>query len=237
MPAGLSPTHLPALLVLLGALPRAGLAQTTERSLDPDRHPDFGIAVRFGTLGIGLEANKLITGHLGARVGANYFKHSTTKTQTDITYDATLKLKAFTALLDFFPARRGAFHLTGGIITNPAKVVATGKPTAAGEFKINGNSYTTAEVGTLRGVGKFPSVSPYVGLGWGTAARKGSHLGFLFDLGAALGKATVSLTSSGAASNPALASDLKAQERKTQHDIEDYTKVYPVLAFGLTYRL
>jgi hypothetical protein len=200
------------------------------------RHADLGVAVRFGSLGFGVEVNKWLTGHVGARVGINYFKVTGTKSQSDISYDASLKLHAFTALVDLFPSSRGTFHLTGGIITDPAKVVATGKPSASGTFEINGTTYTSAQVGTLRGNGSFPSVSPYFGLGWGTAARNGGPIAFLFDLGAAIGKPTITLTSSAAAGNPTLASDLKAQERKTQHDVDKYAKVYPVIAVGLTYR-
>ena len=237
MSTGFASSRLPRLaLLLLSTVPATAAAQTDDPSQSQGRHTDLGIGVRFGSLGFGLEASKLLTGHLGARVGANFFKHTTTKTQSDISYDATLKLKAFTALVDVFPSQRGSFHLTGGLITDPAKVDAVGQPSTAGEFKINGNTYTTAEVGILHGTGKFPGVSPYLGLGWGTPARGAHPLSFLFDLGVALGKAKVNLTSTGAATNPALASDLEAQEKDTQHDIDDYTKVYPVLELGLAYR-
>ena len=219
-----------------GDFPRVGAHRTADRP-DASRYNDIGIAARVSTLGFGLEVNKWITGHLGARVGINYFKLSVTRTESDITYDASLKLHAVTALVDIFPSRRGAFHLTGGIISSPAKVSATGKPTAAGTFKINGNTYNSTDVGTLHGAAGFSSVLPYVGLGWGTAARSGGGpLAFLFDLGVAIGKPTITLTSTGAATNPALASDLKAQQSKTQHDVDKYAKVYPVIAFGLTYR-
>ncbi|HXI19897.1 MAG TPA: hypothetical protein VNH46_02355 [Gemmatimonadales bacterium] len=232
------PSPTPVLLLgVLALTPRTPLCgQDAADRRDANRYNDVGIAARVSTLGFGLEVNKWITGHLGARVGVNYFKLSATRTESDITYDASLKLHAVTALLDIFPSRRGAFHLTGGIISNPAKVSATGKPTAAGDFKINGNTYSSAAVGTLRGTAEFASVLPYLGLGWGTAARSGGPLAFLFDLGVAIGKPTITLTSTGAATNAALASDLKAQEDKTQHDVNKYAKVYPVIAFGLAYR-
>ncbi len=231
--------HLPSLTtvaLLLSAAPGTLFAQGGSPPSGGGGHSDVGIAVRFGTLGLGLEVSKLLTGHIAARVGGNYFKVSTTKDQTNITYDASLKLQAFSALIDLFPGKRGGFHLTAGIMTNPAKVTATGQPTASGTFTINNNTYTTAQVGTLIAEGKFKSVAPYVGIGFGTPARNGGALGFLFDLGAVIGKPTITLSATGAAGNAALASDLQAQVASTQTDVDKYAKVYPVLDFGLIYR-
>lgn len=227
------PCLLPCAAVLLSAaVPIAGTAQDPSA---PARHTDLGIGLRVGTPGFGLEVAKLVSSHLAARVGVNYFKLSTSKTQSDISYDATLKLQGVSAVLDLYPGRRGSFHFTGGLMTNPARVTATGQPTG-GTFKINGNTYTSAQVGTLTGIGKFPGVAPYLGLGFGTPARK-ARLAFLFDLGAAIGKAKITLNATGATSNPQLASDLRAQQDTTQRDIDKYAKVYPVLSFGLAYRM
>lgn len=214
--------------------PTMVLAQGGPQEPGGGGHADAMVALRFGTLGIGLEVNKLLIGHIGARVSGNYFKFSTTKDQSNVTYNASLKLQAFSALIDLYPGNRGSFHFTGGLMTNPAKVTATGTPTSSGTFTLNGNTYTTAQVGTLTGEAKFPSVLPYVGIGFGTPAR-GSAFKFLFDLGAAIGTATVSLGATGAASNPSLAADLKAQQTKTQNDVQKYAKVYPVISFGLGY--
>jgi len=197
---------------------------------------DASVALRLGTLGLGLEVGKLLTNHIAARVGANYFKHNTTKDQTNITYDASLKLQAVSALVDFFPGNRGSFHLTGGIMTDPAKVDGTGKPTSAGTFDINHHAYTSAEVGTLTGKIKFPGVGPYLGIGFGTPARSGGALKVIFDLGAVIGKPKFTLSATGASTDPVLASDLKAQSQSTQDDLNKL-KVYPVLSLGLAYRL
>jgi hypothetical protein len=199
-------------------------------------HADASVALRVSTLGFGVEVSKLLIGHVGVRVGANYFKFDKTRTESNVSYDATLKLQAFSALIDLFPANRGSFHFTGGLMTDPAKVNGTGKPTTSGTFTLNGNTYTTAQVGILTAEVKYPGVVPYVGIGFGTPARSGGALGFLFDLGATIGKATVALDATGAASNPTLAADLQAQEDKTEHDVQKYAKIYPVISFGLAYR-
>ena len=166
----------------------------------------------------------------------NYFSVSKDSlNQTDISYDVKVKLQSFAALLDLYPSARGSFHLTGGVITDPAKVTGTGRPTGNGTFKINNNTYTSAQVGTLSAEAKFASAEPYVGLGFGTAASKHGGLAFAFDLGAAIGKPKISLSSTGAATNPALQSDLNAQIVTTQKDA-DKLVAYPVLTLGLMYR-
>lgn len=199
-------------------------------------HPGLGMSLAFRSslLGFGLEAEKLLGGHIGARVGYSYMSFSANHTQSDISYAASLKISSFEALADFYPGAFKSFHLTGGIATNPLTISGKGV-TNSGSFKINGHSYTADQVGTLSADGKFPSVSPYLGIGTGTPAR-GGPIEFLFDLGAVLGKPTINLGATGAASNPQLASDLQAQSQTTQHDVRKYLKVYPVLSFGIGYR-
>jgi hypothetical protein len=213
----------------------AQLAAQQTSGAPAHQYADVSVGLRFGTPGIGLEVGKLLTSHLSVRVGANYFKINKTKSQSDVTYNASLKLQGLSALLDLYPGSRGGFHFTAGIFTNPLNITGTGQPTG-GTYTINGVSYSSAQVGTLTAVGKFPGVSPYVGLGFGTPARRHGALEFLFDLGAVIGKPTITLSATGAASNAALLSDLQAQVNKTQSDVQKYLKVYPVLSFGLAYR-
>ena len=220
---------------LLGALiaaviPVAAAAQSQSGA-------DATIALRFGTLGIGIEAAKLLSGSVGLRVGGSFLKVSTTGTGSDIDYDIAAKAHAVSALLDLFPRQRGSFHFTGGVVTNPLTVDLTGRPTGSGTFEINGHQYTTAQVGVLSGEAKFAAALPYVGLGFGTPAGKGGRVKFRFDLGAALGKPTITLQSTGAASNAQLRADLAAQQVTTQRDVRKSAKVYPNLSFGLALHL
>ncbi|MES2123614.1 MAG: hypothetical protein V4503_02885 [Gemmatimonadota bacterium] len=222
--------HVEALMLLLAVpavLPAQGAAA---------HGSDISIAVRVSTLGFGAEVSKLVTSHLGVRVGANTYSLTKNVDQSDVTFDAKLKMKALTALVDFYPGNRGSFHLTGGLMTNPVNITAVGQPKANGTFTINDREYTTAEVGTLTGTGEWASALPYVGIGFGTPANSHKGIKFIFDLGAGIGKSTIALTATGAANNAQLQSDLNAQVAKTQKDVDKYAKVYPVLSFGLAYR-
>ena len=231
----------PALLLVCAnslcalAVPATLAAQAGSRPSRTIGYADASIALRFGTLGAGVELSKLLASHLAARVGANYFKYSTNKSQSDISYDATAKLQAVSALFDLYPSARGAFHVTAGVMTNPLTVDATGVPNG-NTFTINDHDYTPTQVGSLVANAKFPGASPYVGLGWGTPARKNGRVRFVFDLGAAIGKAKITLDATGAANNAVLASDLRAQQDKSQSDLDKYGKAYPVIQAGLLFK-
>jgi hypothetical protein len=202
-------------------------------SLESMSPADVSVDLMVGTLGIGLQVAKLVTPHIAGRVAAHYFSLNKTTTQSDVEYTADLKLKSFSALLDFFPSARGAFHLTGGLLSNQTTVDASGNCTTT--VKLNNTSYTCAQVGTLTGSVKFPSAAPYLGLGFGTPAM-GSKFHFLFDLGGAFGTPTLTLNASNSGSTPNLASDVAAQRDKTQTDINKFTKIYPVIEIGLGVR-
>ncbi|MEO8619464.1 MAG: hypothetical protein ABI625_00285 [bacterium] len=196
----------------------------------PSQGSDVSIGVRFGTLGVGPEISKLVTPHVGVRAGINFFSITHTFNESNANVDATLKLKAVTGMVDLYPGARGSFHLTAGVMTNPVTVTGSGTP--SGNITINDHQYTSAQVGTMTATGEWSSALPYLGLGFGTAAASNSGLHFSFDIGAGIGKPTVGLTSTGAASNSALKADLAAQVSTIQNDLP----IYPVLAFGLGYR-
>ncbi len=191
---------------------------------------DVSIGIRFGTLGVGPEISKLVTSHVGLRAGINFFSEDHTFNQSNANVDASLKLKAFTGLVDLYPGARGSMHFTVGVITNPITVTGTGTPT--GDVKINGNEYTPQQLGTLTVTGEWPSASPYVGIGFGTPAASHGALKFVFDLGVAVAKPNLTLSSSNQGSNAMLQSDFAAQTQTIRNDLP----VYPVLNFGLVYR-
>jgi hypothetical protein len=223
-----------ALMVAGAAMPLA--AQDSAAAAGASAHrADVAVALRLSTLGVGLEVGKWLVPHVSVRVGANTGTYNRNgEEKTDITYDIHLKLKAVEALVDLSPGARGNFHFTAGLVTNPMTITGDGQPTASGTFTINNHTYTAAQVGVLTATGKFPGASPYFGIGFGTPARKGGRVKFLFDLGAAIGKPKISLTATNPGNSATLAADLNAQIVDTQKDL-DAIKAYPVLSFGVAY--
>lgn len=217
-----------AILGFASLLPAGLVAQSEAQGTD------LSLAVRFGTLGVGGEISKLVTPHVGIRVSGNYFTYNKSFNNSDVSYDASLKFKAFSGLLDLYPASRGAFRFSAGVMTRPITLTGNGVP-SNGTFQINHHSYTTAQVGTLTETAQWGAALPYVGLGFGTPAAKSAGFGFLFDLGVAIGKPDVTLTATGAGSNSALQSDLTAQIAKQESDANKIP-LYPVLSMGIAYR-
>ena len=194
---------------------------------------DIGIAVRAGTIGVGGEVSKLLTSHVGARVGLNFYTLTDNGQDLgDNKFDIKAELHAFSALIDLYPGARGSFHVTGGLMTTPAKITGTGLGTS---YKFNGNPYTSSTLGAVTVTAQYGSTLPYVGIGFGTAASSHSGLAFVFDLGFAIGKPTLAINGSSVTAGSAADTDIKAEVAKHQSDVNKIPG-YPVLALGLMYR-
>lgn len=196
---------------------------------------DMSIGLRFGTLGVGLEYSALLGDHFGVRVGGNYFSLNQTQTKDNISYDATLKLQAVTGLLDWYPGSRGPFHVSAGVISNPLTFSGIGQPSSNGTISINNTPYTAGQVGTLNASIKYASVLPYFGFGLGTPASKAGGFSVAIDIGAAIGKPTVALSSTNAGSTPGLQANIDAQ-RQTMQDSANKLPVWPAISIGLNWR-
>ena len=204
--------------------------------------PDFGLAVRAGTPGVGLDLDLGLSPSFGVRVGFNGFNINHNVDTSDVNYSGRLKLREVTGLLDWY-VLRGGFHLTAGIASNSTKLDVVGQPSQS-TYTINGNTYSSSQLGSLTGELKFGnSVSPYVGFGWGNPAGENGHVHFLFDVGAIYG-GTPSVTLNaqcGPAAPPGspvcsqAQSDVAAEETKLRHKA-DILQWYPMVSLGIGVR-
>jgi hypothetical protein len=196
---------------------------------------DASVTFRVSTLGLGLELGKQFSSHFAGRLGFNNYSLSRNATYESVPYSAKLKLNSVSALADYYPSEHGSFHLTGGLVIDNNRLSGTGKPSGSETYTINGQTYTVTEVGTLSGSATFNKYVPYFGIGFGRPDTGGSPLRLLLDIGVVLqGKPDLSLTASGAAADPSLASDVQAVREKTQSDLDKF-QVYPVVSVGLAY--
>ncbi len=192
----------------------------------------FGLGVKAGTLGVGIEGTFGLTERLNLRAGVNNYSLTKTETESGITYDADVDLKSVALLVDFHPFA-GTFRLTAGYVNSSNEARLRGTPT--GNVEIGGSTFTPAEVGTLSGSISFKS-GPYVGFGWGNAVAKNGRFGFTFEVGAVLqGKSDVTLASTGGtlSGNPTLETELRQEEQNVKNDLPE---IYPVVSLGLSYR-
>ena len=189
----------------------------------------FGLGVKAGTLGFGVEGTFGLSENLNLRTGINDYSYSQDETEGGIRYDGKLELSTIALLLDWHPFA-GTFRLSAGLMNNKNALRLSATPTA--NQTIGGTSYTPADIGTLSGDVTFKSTAPYAGIGWGNAARRG-RFGGVFEIGAMFqGKPKVSLRASGGLVSQA---DLNAEAQEAQTDLDDF-KIYPVISLGLSYR-
>ncbi len=199
---------------------------------------DTAVTFRVSTLGLGTELSKQVGRRFAGRLSFNDYSYSASSTYQHVAYNANLHLNSFSALGDFYPSARGAFHLTGGLVIDNNKLTGVGTPAGMSgtqTFTLNGHTYTVGQVGSLNGQATFARLAPYLGFGFGNPNAGGSPLRLLLDLGVvAQGKADLSLTATGAAADPSLAADVEAQRRATQSDLNKL-QFFPVVSVGFAY--
>jgi len=189
----------------------------------------FGLGLKAGTLGYGLEGTFSLSEHFNVRAGFNDYSDTASETDGGITYDAKLDLGTVALLLDWHPFA-GTFRVSAGLMKNDNAIGLTATPTS--NQTIGGTTYTPAQIGTLAGDVTFNSTAPYLGIGWGNAARRG-RFGFTAEIGAMFqGSPKVSLRASGGAVSQA---DLTSEAQEAQSDLSDF-KTYPVLSIGFSVR-
>ncbi|MDQ6972186.1 MAG: hypothetical protein Q9M30_06015 [Mariprofundaceae bacterium] len=192
----------------------------------------LAVGAKAGTLGAGVElTTNIVPMLLNGRLQLNGFKYNTTVTDTNVHYDAKLKLFSVGALADVYPFA-GKFRLTAGAYYNGNKLDITGVPTAA-SYNFNGTTYTSAQAGTVTGTMDFNNFAPYAGIGWGDAVSSGSPIGFNVDLGVLYqGKPKTSITATGAAAG--LAADIAAEQTRLDNSVKNF-KFYPVASVGVSW--
>ncbi|HEY6516563.1 MAG TPA: hypothetical protein VIY50_10500 [Steroidobacteraceae bacterium] len=205
-------------------------------------NPDFAVAVRAGTPGLGLDLDIGLSPSFGMRVGFSGFNINRDIDTSDVDYDGRLKLRTVTGLLDWY-VFSGSFHLTTGVAGNDTKLDVVGQP-SQGTYTINGNTYSSSQVGSLTGQLKLGnSVSPYVGLGWGNPTGEDSRIHFLFDVGAIYGGTpSVTLTATCGGAAPAGSPicnqaqyGLATEEAQLRHKA-DILRWYPMVSLGIGVR-
>lgn len=193
----------------------------------------IALGAKIGTLGPGLDLTVSLVDRLNLRVNGNYISISGDTTQDDIDYDADLTLGSVLAMLDWHPFGNN-FRISAGAVYNGNELGLEATPTEPVE--IGNTYYTPAQIGTLTGDATFEKFGPYLGLGFGNAVKEDMAVTFVFDIGVIFhGSPEINLDADGAiASVPSFQADLVDEEQQVEDDISAF-KIYPVLAFGVSY--
>ncbi len=219
------------------------LAATPAMAQDEGGHIYAGITG--GTLGIGPEVGYRLNERLGVRASASFLGVSHEFDSDDITYDGSVDLESYGAMLDVYPFG-GGFRISGGFRINNNRAKAKATPTDS--VQIGDREYFPDEIGTLSTSTDIKDFAPALTIGYAGSNRSGFvfgvEAGALFQGRVGINK--VNITGICAPGNTDrdefedeacedIVDDLEAERRSIQDDVDDY-KVYPILQLTIGYR-
>lgn len=198
---------------------------------------DFGVGVKAGTLGIGLEGRWKPLPWLDLRVGGNAYDYEDNGSQAGINYDATFALDNYYLTGNFrFPL--SPFRVTAGAFSNGNEFQMLSQDTGGADYNIGGVNFSAADVGSLESVTSFGSTAPYVGVGYDFEVF--GKVGLNLDFGVLWqGEPDVTLEASGLATAPvavqaALLPALEAERLELEDEMSDF-KAWPVVSLAFVY--
>lgn len=199
---------------------------------------DFGVGVKAGTLGLGLEGRwDPPVPWFDLRVGVNQYDYNANGNYADVDYGATLALDSYYLTGNFkFPL--SPFRFTVGAFSNGNELQMRSIETDSGLIVVGGVPVPTSVIGTLGGTTSFDSTAPYVGVGFDFEMF--GKAGLNLDFGVLWqGDPIVSLEASNwdnlsSAEQDLLRPLLDAERADLEDEISDY-KAWPVVSLAFVY--
>ncbi len=240
-------------LALLLACSLAGtfVPGTSAQSVYQETKAKAALAVKFSTLGAGIEAATPMTHRSNLRFGFNAFSYSRGIDKDNIHYNADIALRSIEAHYDFFPFD-GGFHISPGFLAYLTSPITAASSVPGGQvFTLGGTNFVSDPVSPVRGDGKldFNRAGPSFTVGWGNLlSRSSKRFTVPFEVGVVYQgapKATLNLTGSAcdpsgvncrATSDPTIQSHVQSEQRKINNDI-NFFQAYPIISIGFGFKL
>ena len=192
---------------------------------------NFGIGLKAGTLGIGVEGMWRPLPYMDIRLGANSYEYDYDGTQAGVNYDATLNLETFYATLNFhFPVSPLRISLGAYSNGNGFDLVSA----ETGSYDIGGTTFTAADIGQLTSTTSFSSTAPYLGFGFDFSI--GGKVGLNMDFGVLWqDEPIVTMNSTGLLANdPTFLAAVETERQQLQDDMSSF-KAWPVISLGFVF--
>jgi hypothetical protein len=188
-----------------------------------------------GVPGVIVGYEQALDDHLALRADVGGLSGQRTGEKNGLDYQAKVSLLRAGLLADWFPLAASGLRLTAGATLNDMRLDSYGQGT--GRIVTVGNgTYLLTDLDRFDLHMKAPTVTPYVGFGWGGHADPAAGWGFTFDVGASLGRARVQ----GRAYGPAMStSTAQADFQQELTDLRRKAAQYPFvpqIALGVGYR-
>ncbi len=234
-----------AMLFLFG-VPFAGAADEATRPLST-----VAVGVKISTLGPGIETATPLTSHLNLSGGFNMFRYDRSFSSNGVNYSGELRLSSAEMHVDYFPFRRGGFHVSGGaLIYNGNQVTATASIPGGNTFTLNHVDYVSEAADPVTGTPKlnFLKAAPMILFGFGNLVPKTKHISVPVEFGVVFqGAPQIGLNLTGSVcdttgvncrsitADPTVQSNIQVQENKYKSDL-NVMKYYPVFSIGIGYK-
>lgn len=206
----------------------ASVALAMSASANAIADENFGVGIKAGTLGAGIEGTWRPLPYIDLRVGTNFYDFDDTATEAGIAYDATLSLDTVYGTANFrFPL--SPFRVTAGLFSNSNELLLTS--TESGTLEIGGVTYNASDVGTLTSRTSFDDTAPYLGFGYDFTLF--GKVGMILDLGVLWqGDPIVAVNADGIlADNPAFMQSLEQERQELEDEVSNF-KAWPVVSLG-----
>ena len=198
---------------------------------------DFGVGVKGGTLGLGIEGRWSPLPWLDVRAGANQYDFEVAGSQAGINYDATFAMDNYYLTGNIrFPL--SPFRVTAGAFSNGNGVQMVSQDTGGALLIIGNTAFDTAEIGSLVTDTSFANVAPYIGFGYDFEVF--GKIGLNLDFGLLWqGEPTVDIYATGydtasPATQALLDSAYVVEKAEFEYEISNF-KAWPVMSLSFVY--
>lgn len=200
---------------------------------DNETDSGWGLGGSVSTLGVGFDVTIRLSDNFNARTAYRRADVSADFTNGDFRYEVEMDSKATLLALDWHPFASG-FRVSGGAFLGGFDFTGISRCRQA-FCRVGNGDYAGVIVGDVTLEAETGSRNPYIGIGYGNAAKT-KGLGFSADLGMMFTtNQKVNLTSSneGTTCSPITpcGQDVAAEEKR----LEDEFEMYPFIGVGMTY--
>jgi len=214
----------------------------------------YGFGVAAGSLGAGVQGAVSVTKHSNVRGGFNIFSFSDNFNKDGISYGATLKLRSAQVTYDQYVPHLGGFHISpGALIYDGNSGSASANVPSGSTFTLGSTTYYSGAASPVTGSGEisFQKAAPMMLFGFGNLLpRSHRRLGFSLEAGVVFqgspnaklnlgGTSCLTSATAGclnAATDPTVQANMQSEQSKLNNDLKPF-KYYPVISFGLSYKI
>jgi len=229
----------------------AAAGQPSSAAIMSEATPPFfywGIALKFGADGVGIDLSAPLSRRVNLRTGASFFIYNTSLLVDGATISGSIKFQNASGMVDFFPFRNRFRVSTGLSFYNNTGFNASLHASPGQSFSLNNTTYTSSPGDPIHGSADFnfgSRFAPRFTFGFGNMLPKQGRFAIESEFGFEyISQPIVSLQIAGTGCTgpdytncgPIDQSDVRQQQFDLQSDVRGFS-FYPIFSVGLSYKI